>query len=264
MYCASKATWNTSPTGLSGLILSSSCARCWSWCACATHSQEGRRVCARLRRWEGDAVPMPDLVLIFFFFFFFFCPHEPSRGWMMCRPGFFPADRRADPLLQRGGGDREGGRATSARRCPRRRSTSTTTTRRDRTARAARDAGAVVRREPLQGKGNVVRRMFADIDADIYVMVDGDDTYDAAAAPRDDAPAPGRAASTWWRATRVDGRRRRLPPRSPLRQPRADRPRARAFGDRFTDMLSGYRVFSRRFVKSLPGAVRRASRPRPS
>ena len=47
----------------------------------------------------------------------------------------------------------------------------------------ARAAGAVVRRERLQGKGHVVRRMFADIDADVYVLVDGDDTYDAAAAP---------------------------------------------------------------------------------
>ena len=53
----------------------------------------------------------------------------------------------------------------------------------DRTAEVARAAGAIVRREPLKGKGNVVRRMFADIEADIYVLVDGDDTYDAASAP---------------------------------------------------------------------------------
>src|SRR5690242_338619 len=53
----------------------------------------------------------------------------------------------------------------------------------DGTADVARKAGAVVRREPLQGKGNVVRRMFADIEADIYVLVDGDGTYDASAAP---------------------------------------------------------------------------------
>src|SRR5271156_3886592 len=53
----------------------------------------------------------------------------------------------------------------------------------DQTAARARDAGAVVRNEPRQGKGNVVRRMFADIEADIYVLVDGDDTYDAAASP---------------------------------------------------------------------------------
>ena len=55
---------------------------------------------------------------------------------------------------------------------------------RDQTAACAAAAGAVVRRESRQGKGNVVRRMFADIEADIYVLVDGDDTYDAGAAPR--------------------------------------------------------------------------------
>ena len=54
---------------------------------------------------------------------------------------------------------------------------------RDQTCARASAAGAVVRGEPRQGKGNVVRRMFADIEADLYVMVDGDDTYDAAAAP---------------------------------------------------------------------------------
>src|ERR1041385_8458045 len=55
---------------------------------------------------------------------------------------------------------------------------------RDQTVTRARDAGAVVRTEQRQGKGNVVRRMFADIEADIYVLVDGDDTYDAGASPR--------------------------------------------------------------------------------
>jgi len=54
----------------------------------------------------------------------------------------------------------------------------------DRTAEVARAAGAEVRSERRQGKGHVVRRMFADIDADIYVLVDGDATYDAASAPR--------------------------------------------------------------------------------
>ena len=53
----------------------------------------------------------------------------------------------------------------------------------DRTMEVAAQAGAIVRREPMQGKGHVVRRMFADIEADIYVMADGDATYDAAAAP---------------------------------------------------------------------------------
>jgi glycosyltransferase involved in cell wall biosynthesis len=53
----------------------------------------------------------------------------------------------------------------------------------DQTKARARDAGAIVRTETRQGKGNVVRRMFADIEADVYVLVDGDDTYDASAAP---------------------------------------------------------------------------------
>src|SRR6202012_224750 len=55
---------------------------------------------------------------------------------------------------------------------------------RDQTMARAREAGAIVRSEPRQGKGNVGRRMFADIEADVYVLVDGDDTYDAGAAPR--------------------------------------------------------------------------------
>ena len=59
----------------------------------------------------------------------------------------------------------------------------------DQTAARAREAGAVVRSEARQGKGNVVRRMFADIEADIYVLVDGDDTYDAGAAPAHDRAA---------------------------------------------------------------------------
>src|SRR5579871_5014725 len=54
----------------------------------------------------------------------------------------------------------------------------------DSTCEVAQQAAAIVRREPLQGKGNVVRRMFADIEADVFVLVDGDDTYDAASAPR--------------------------------------------------------------------------------
>jgi len=53
----------------------------------------------------------------------------------------------------------------------------------DQTIQVAQAAGAVVRREPLQGKGNVVRRMFADIEAEVYVLVDGDATYHAASAP---------------------------------------------------------------------------------
>jgi len=124
----------------------------------------------------------------------------------------------------------------------------------DETALRARAAGAIVRSSRLQGKGNTVRLMFADVDADVYVLVDGDGTYDPAAAPllihalihdnldmvsaardaRDDGDA--------YRAGHAFGNRMltglvRL-----------------AFGRRFQDILSGYRVFSRRFVKSFPAA----------
>ena len=121
----------------------------------------------------------------------------------------------------------------------------------DQTAAEARAAGAVVRREPLPGKGNVVRRMFADIDADAYILVDGDDTYDSAVAPTMlrmllEGPldmvtatrvAEGGAAYRTGHRTgnRVLSKIVRL-----------------LFGDRVTDMLSGYRAFSRRFVKSFP------------
>jgi glycosyltransferase involved in cell wall biosynthesis len=121
----------------------------------------------------------------------------------------------------------------------------------DRTVEVARAAGAIVRTETLQGKGNVVRRMFADIEADVYVLVDGDDTYDALSAPKmvqvlmdgpldmvngsrvsttDKAYRPGHRFGNWLLTTMV----------------------AWTFGNRFTDMLSGYRVMSRRYVKSFP------------
>ncbi|MFT4633860.1 MAG: glycosyltransferase involved in cell wall biosynthesis, partial [Saprospiraceae bacterium] len=121
----------------------------------------------------------------------------------------------------------------------------------DSTATVARQAGAIVRREVMPGKGNVVRRMFADIDADVYVMVDGDDTYDAAAAP--DMIARLHAGQL----DMVVGARIAVDTES-------YRPGHRwgnkvltglvgaIFGNLFTDMLSGYRVFSRRFVKSFP------------
>jgi glycosyltransferase involved in cell wall biosynthesis len=121
----------------------------------------------------------------------------------------------------------------------------------DDTVEAAKAAGAVVRRETHQGKGHVVRRMFNDIEADIYLLVDGDATYDAPSAPamigkltedrldmvvaarvdRDEAAyRPGHRAGNWLLTGLV----------------------AHIFGRAFTDMLSGYRVFSRRFVKSFP------------
>ncbi|WP_225205883.1 glycosyltransferase family 2 protein [Novosphingobium huizhouense] len=122
---------------------------------------------------------------------------------------------------------------------------------RDATAEIARAAGAVVRSERRQGKGYVVRRMFADVDADIYLMCDADATYEAAAAP-----------AMVERLLR-DGLDMVVATRSAVSET-AYRP-AHAFGNRmltgivrvifgnvFTDMLSGYRVFSRRFVKSFP------------
>jgi glycosyltransferase involved in cell wall biosynthesis len=122
---------------------------------------------------------------------------------------------------------------------------------RDRTVEVAKAAGAIVRTESLQGKGNVVRRMFADVEADIYVLVDGDATYDAASAPKmiqklldenldmvngvrvtdiEKAYRPGHRFGNWLLTSMV----------------------AWIFGNRFTDMLSGYRVMSRRYVKSFP------------
>jgi len=121
----------------------------------------------------------------------------------------------------------------------------------DRTVEIARAAGATVRRERRQGKGHVVRRMFGDVDADIYVLVDGDATYDAPSvhamiarlldggldmvvgARRDQEEAayrPGHRLGNRMLTGFVD----------------------RVFGAAFADMLSGYRVFSRRFVKSFP------------
>lgn len=122
---------------------------------------------------------------------------------------------------------------------------------RDRTVEVAREAGAIVRSERMQGKGNVVRRMFADVDADLYVMADGDATYDAAAAPAmiERVLADGldmvvgtriHEAADAYRRGHVLGNRAMT---GLL---------ARLFGRSFSDIFSGYRVFSRRFVKSFP------------
>jgi hypothetical protein len=127
----------------------------------------------------------------------------------------------------------------------------------DRTAQVARSAGAVVRRAPSPGKGNVVRRMFTEIDADIYVLADGDGTYDATAAPE---------LITRLCADHLDmvvGRRVVDPAtRNAYRSGHQLGNRlltgsARwVFGNGPRDMLSGYRVFSRRYVKSFPAASR--------
>ncbi len=120
----------------------------------------------------------------------------------------------------------------------------------DTIARAAH-AGAVVRSERRQGKGNVVRRMFADIDADIYVLVDGDDTYDAAAAADmvDRLVQDGVDLLT---ARRVHTQASAYRPGHVFGNKMLTGLTATLFNVNMPDMLSGYRVFSRRFVKSFP------------
>ncbi|HFV4428829.1 TPA: glycosyltransferase family 2 protein [Escherichia coli] len=122
----------------------------------------------------------------------------------------------------------------------------------DSTAQVAEDAGATVHFVPLKGKGNVVRRMFSDVDADIYLMVDGDDTYDASSAPeminhliknqldmvvgcrQENGDQNTYRKGHRWRNKLLTGTVQTI------------------FKGNFTDMLSGYRVFSRRYVKSFP------------
>lgn len=122
---------------------------------------------------------------------------------------------------------------------------------RDRTVEIARGAGAIVRSERTQGKGNVVRRMFADVEADVYVMADGDLTYDPNAAPamvqmlldeQLDMVVGTRQheVAEAYRGGHVLGNKLFTGLLSKL------------FGRSFTDIFSGYRVFSRRFVKSFP------------
>jgi glycosyltransferase involved in cell wall biosynthesis len=121
----------------------------------------------------------------------------------------------------------------------------------DRTREIARQAGAIVRTERQQGKGHVVRRMFADIDADVYVMADGDLTYDPAAAPAmvamllDDqldmvVGTRRHEEKDAYRGGHVLGNKIFTGLLSGL------------FGRSFSDIFSGYRAFSRRFVKSFP------------
>ncbi|HSY46466.1 MAG TPA: glycosyltransferase family 2 protein [Steroidobacteraceae bacterium] len=121
----------------------------------------------------------------------------------------------------------------------------------DLTIERARNAGAIVRSEPLRGKGCVVRRMFADIEADIYVLVDGDDTYDAASAQKLIA-ALVRDSLDLVSAVRVDSTRKTYRTGHRFGNWLLTRLVAQLFGKRFSDMLSGYRVMSRRFVKSFP------------
>lgn len=125
----------------------------------------------------------------------------------------------------------------------------------DNTRANAQTAGAIVRSERRQGKGAVVRRMFADIEADVYILADGDDTYEAAAAPAmiarlldeqldmvagardselDAAYRRGHRFGNWMQTSLLTA----------------------MFGQSFSDILTGYRVFSRRFVKSFPALSR--------
>jgi glycosyltransferase involved in cell wall biosynthesis len=122
---------------------------------------------------------------------------------------------------------------------------------RDRTAEVAAAAGATVRREPLQGKGNVVRRMFADVEADVYVLVDGDDTYHAASAPQLIAKLIGEQLDMVTGA-RVDNVQAAYRPGHRFGNLLLTSLATGIFGHRTEDMLSGYRVLSRRFVKSFP------------
>ncbi|MGP3983261.1 glycosyltransferase family 2 protein [Streptomyces sp. KR80] len=125
----------------------------------------------------------------------------------------------------------------------------------DRTVEVAREAGAIIREEPRKGKGNVIRRAFADIDADALLIIDGDDTYDASRAremvdllfegPYDQVVgARHETVDGAYRAGHAVGNKLLTGAVRSL------------FGNDVTDMLSGYRVFSRRFVKSFPALSR--------
>lgn len=122
---------------------------------------------------------------------------------------------------------------------------------RDNTAAVAREAGAVVRSERRQGKGHVVRRMFADVEADIYVLVDGDATYDAPSVPRM-IDMLLKEHLDMVVGLRIDQSQAayRLGHRAGNRMLTGFL--SSTFGHAFKDILSGYRVFSRRFVKSFP------------
>lgn len=127
----------------------------------------------------------------------------------------------------------------------------------DRTAEVAAAAGAVVRTESRAGKGNVVRRAFADIDADIYMMIDGDDTYDTAALPQMIATLQaGPLDHVLGCRTQPEGAESAYRPGHEQGNRMFNRMVGWLFGEPVTDMLSGYRVFSRRFVKSFPALSR--------
>jgi glycosyltransferase involved in cell wall biosynthesis len=121
----------------------------------------------------------------------------------------------------------------------------------DGTGEIAARAGAVVRRERRQGKGHVMRRMFADIDADIYVMVDGDDTYDAASA-RALVDRLREGPYDLVNAARVESADAAYRPGHRFGNKLLTGLVTAIFGSASRDMLSGYKAMSRRFVKSFP------------
>ncbi len=122
----------------------------------------------------------------------------------------------------------------------------------DATGEVAAAAGAVARRSPLPGKGNVVRQMLADVDADVYLLVDGDDTYDASVA-RDLVDLVLEAGYDVVQARRVPVDRDAYRPGHAFGNVMLTGLAKHMFGRQVPDMLSGYLALSRRFVKSFPG-----------
>jgi glycosyltransferase involved in cell wall biosynthesis len=121
----------------------------------------------------------------------------------------------------------------------------------DNTREVALKAGAIVREEELQGKGNVVRRMFSDIDADYYILIDGDDTYDVSAS-LDLLQCAIEKNLDMVNGARVSSDKDAYRPGHMFGNKMLTKIVSFVFGDRIKDMLSGFRVFSRRFVKSFP------------
>ena len=125
----------------------------------------------------------------------------------------------------------------------------------DRTVEEAREAGAVVGFETARGKGNVVRRMFGDVEADIYILIDGNGTYQASAAPRLLETLISNSLDMVC-GSRVEAVKTAYPPGHRFGNRILSGLVGKIFGNRTKDMLSGYRVFSRRFVKSFPALSR--------
>lgn len=121
----------------------------------------------------------------------------------------------------------------------------------DRTVEVAKEAGATVISEPRRGKGNAIRRLFADIDADAYIMVDGDDTYDASFAPKMVGTLFSDGLDVVY-GSRIDQEEASYRRGHRLGNWLLTSLVVWAFDNPVEDMLSGFRVFSKRFVKSFP------------